>query len=401
MPYIAGLGAAATLAGDGCAAASSCRCSGCATASTPRCGPPSPAWRSTAIPRDRLAEHAERQLPRLDGARLLARTPTIAAATGSACHSGHTEPSAVLTAIGLDADRALGAVRLSLGYDTTAAEIDAAAAALARRGRRRRGPRVSGAARAEAYDRHTGRYGPELSAAFVRFAGVEPGMRVLDVGCGPGALTARLAQIVGARPCAGRRSVARRTRRPAGSACPAPRCASAPPRRCRSTTAAFDAVLAQLVIQALDDAPAAAREMRRVAAPGGSSRRACGTSAAGCRCWMPTGRRSGALDPDGAVAAGDDSADPWCTRDGLRRLWEGAGIARRRDRRARGRRRLRRLRRRLVLVRGGRRSQRRATAARSTTAPRGAARGVPPPPRRPRTAPSGSRLAHGPVRGHG
>ena len=33
--------------------------------------------------------------------------------------------------MGIDADRALGAVRLSLGYDTTAAEIDAAAAALA------------------------------------------------------------------------------------------------------------------------------------------------------------------------------------------------------------------------------------------------------------------------------
>ena len=32
--------------------------------------------------------------------------------------------------MGLDAERALGAVRLSLGYDTTAAEIDAAAAAL-------------------------------------------------------------------------------------------------------------------------------------------------------------------------------------------------------------------------------------------------------------------------------
>ena len=56
---------------------------------------------------------------------------------------------------------------------------------------------MSGAGRAEAYDRHTGRYGPELSATFVRFAGIEPGMRVLDVGCGPGALTTRLAQIVG------------------------------------------------------------------------------------------------------------------------------------------------------------------------------------------------------------
>jgi ubiquinone/menaquinone biosynthesis C-methylase UbiE len=56
---------------------------------------------------------------------------------------------------------------------------------------------VSVANVAAAYDRHTGRYGSELSAAFVRFAGVEPGMRVLDVGCGPGALTVRLAELVG------------------------------------------------------------------------------------------------------------------------------------------------------------------------------------------------------------
>ena len=51
---------------------------------------------------------------------------------------------------------------------------------------------------AQAYDRHTGRYAPELAAAFVRFAGVAAGMRVLDVGCGPGALAGELARVVGA-----------------------------------------------------------------------------------------------------------------------------------------------------------------------------------------------------------
>ncbi|HXM56251.1 MAG TPA: aminotransferase class V-fold PLP-dependent enzyme, partial [Candidatus Dormibacteraeota bacterium] len=70
-----------------------------------------------------------------DGTRVLALAPEIAASTGSACHSGHTEPSPVLTAMGLPVRRALGAVRLSLGRGTTEADVDAAAAALVRAGR--------------------------------------------------------------------------------------------------------------------------------------------------------------------------------------------------------------------------------------------------------------------------
>jgi cyclopropane fatty-acyl-phospholipid synthase-like methyltransferase len=49
----------------------------------------------------------------------------------------------------------------------------------------------------DAYDRYMGRYSDRLASAFIDFAGVRPGMRALDVGCGPGALTEALAGRVG------------------------------------------------------------------------------------------------------------------------------------------------------------------------------------------------------------
>jgi SAM-dependent methyltransferase len=45
---------------------------------------------------------------------------------------------------------------------------------------------------AEEYDRFMGRYSVPLAPLFAEFAGVADGHRVLDVGCGPGALTAEL-----------------------------------------------------------------------------------------------------------------------------------------------------------------------------------------------------------------
>lgn len=54
----------------------------------------------------------------------------IMASAASSCASGAMEPSHVLAAMGFDRDLAFGSLRLSLGYDTTEADVDAALAAV-------------------------------------------------------------------------------------------------------------------------------------------------------------------------------------------------------------------------------------------------------------------------------
>jgi len=79
-------------------------------------------------PMDRLPNTLNVSFPGMDGEALLARTPQVAASTGSACHAGRTDPSAVLLAMGLRREMALGAVRFSLGKFTSPVDIDRAAA---------------------------------------------------------------------------------------------------------------------------------------------------------------------------------------------------------------------------------------------------------------------------------
>ena len=62
---------------------------------------------------------------------LLARIPELCASTGAACHSGVTNVSATLAAIGLKPEIARGTVRLSVGWYTSEEEIDRAVSLLA------------------------------------------------------------------------------------------------------------------------------------------------------------------------------------------------------------------------------------------------------------------------------
>lgn len=82
-------------------------------------------------PVDRLPNTLNVSFPAAAGAQVLAACPEVAASTGSACHASSPEPSGVLLAMGLGLERALGAVRLSLGRWTTKEEVDRAASALA------------------------------------------------------------------------------------------------------------------------------------------------------------------------------------------------------------------------------------------------------------------------------
>jgi cysteine desulfurase len=66
-------------------------------------------------------------LPRISGTALLNRIPELAASTGSACHSGAEDVSPTLHALGMSAEQARGTLRLSVGWYTSAEDIDCAA----------------------------------------------------------------------------------------------------------------------------------------------------------------------------------------------------------------------------------------------------------------------------------
>lgn len=148
-----------------------------------------------------------------------------------------------------------------------------------------------------AYDRFMGRYSRQLAHGFADAAGVAAGQRVLDVGCGPGALTTVLAERVGVT---------------AVSACdPSPlfldECRTrvpgvdARPGRAEQLPYGddeFDAALAQLVLHFVSDPRAAAAEMRRMVRPGGAVA-ACGWDfAGGMEMLQSFWDAAQALDPD-------------------------------------------------------------------------------------------------------
>jgi len=85
---------------------------------------------------ERLPNTLNVSFPGLAGCDLMGGLPEVAASLGSACHAGQEAISPVLAAMGLPPSVSSGAVRLSVGFPTTHAEVEEAAAMLLQRVRR-------------------------------------------------------------------------------------------------------------------------------------------------------------------------------------------------------------------------------------------------------------------------
>jgi cysteine desulfurase len=80
----------------------------------------------TGHPSERLPNSASFAFKGIDGESILLALDLegICVSTGSACTTGETEPSFVLTAMALPREWAIGSVRMTLGHATTEADID-------------------------------------------------------------------------------------------------------------------------------------------------------------------------------------------------------------------------------------------------------------------------------------
>lgn len=176
---------------------------------------------------------------------------------------------------------------------------------------------------ADAYERYMGLWSRPLAREFVAAVGIDPGTRVLDVGCGTGALTTELARQVGAE-----RVAAVDPSAPSVAAC----AAAAPGADVRVSGAetlpfgdgTFDAALCQLVVNFMSDAHTGVGEMRRVTRPGGT--------VAACTWDYRDGMTMLRVFWDAAVAV--DASAPhegrvmaFCTAEDLERLWHEVGLA--------------------------------------------------------------------------
>lgn len=174
---------------------------------------------------------------------------------------------------------------------------------------------------ADAYDRFMGRYSRLLSPQLADFAGIHRGQRVLDVGCGPGALTEELVARLGSEAVTAADPSA-----PFAAAVharnPGVEVVQAPAEELPFPDRAFDAALAQLVVHFMSDPVAGLAEMARVTRDGGVVVACVWDHAGGTGPLSPFMRAARELDPDV-----DDESERAGTREGhLAELFAAAGL---------------------------------------------------------------------------
>jgi SAM-dependent methyltransferase len=174
---------------------------------------------------------------------------------------------------------------------------------------------------ADAYDRFMGRYSARLGPQLADLADVREGMRTIDVGCGPGALTAELVERVGA-PNVVAVDPSKSFVEAARERLPGVDIRIAPAEKLPYPDDCFDAALAQLVVHFMDDPVAGLREMARVCVPNGVVA-ACVWDLAGDRAPLtPFWLAARELDPD----VDDESSRAGAREGHLAELFRAAGL---------------------------------------------------------------------------
>jgi ubiquinone/menaquinone biosynthesis C-methylase UbiE len=181
-------------------------------------------------------------------------------------------------------------------------------------------------AAADAYDRFVGRYGTQLAAELIAFAGVRPGMRALDVGCGTGALTAALADVLGAVNVSGAEPS-----EPFAEACrarvPGAEIVVAPAEALPFGDATFDAALSQLVVNFMQDGETGVREMARVTQTGGVVASCVWDYAGEMTLLRAFWDAAHEVAPERAAVADEGKVMRWGGEGELAELWREAGLA--------------------------------------------------------------------------
>jgi ubiquinone/menaquinone biosynthesis C-methylase UbiE len=173
---------------------------------------------------------------------------------------------------------------------------------------------------AEVYDRFVGRYSAGLARGMCDAAGVRPGQRALDVGCGSGALLVALASIVGEENVVGV-DPSEPFLEAARAKVPGARTVVGSAEALPFADGEFDAALAQLVINFLEDPAAGVAEMARVTRSGGVVAACVWDYAAGMTLLRTFWEAAVTVDPEGGRARMEHQM-PFAQPEELAHLWQ-------------------------------------------------------------------------------